>query len=70
MYEQKVSADESYLDKSQSFNDGDKSVITTHDIGIKAKRQNLSRSKSHESNRVLIDGIDYKSIQETKSNNP
>ena len=59
MYEDKVAANDIALDKTQSRNDLDKSVITTRDIGIKTKKQNRIRSKSHEGKKVLVGDIDY-----------
>ena len=74
VYEDKeVPADENLeaLNITHTLSDGDKSVITTHDIGIKPKKQNRIRSKSHENKRlVLADDIDNHSVQETKSEKP
>ena len=62
MYEDNAATNENALDRTQTFSDGDKSVITTFDIGIKTKKKNRIRSKSHESNRVLVEDIDYHPI--------
>ena len=59
MNEDKLAANASALDNTQSRNDLDKSVITTRDIGIKTKKQNRIRSKSHEGTRKLVEDIDY-----------